>query len=116
MSHLMLIERLQRVAHERIVTLMGQLVEPLPDTRDAAEGAACRVARGLAAHAVGGETIGLQLEVRPDLVREVVVSAAAPERHPRSGSGPSTRAIAAASRRHFVVSRSSCARPVFVSV
>jgi hypothetical protein len=62
--------------------------------------------------------LDLVFEVGSDLVGEIFLRSTAPERRhqPCSGSGPSTRAIAALSRRQRLDSRASLARPVLVSV
>jgi hypothetical protein len=96
----------------------ARLVEPLLGERDVAERAARSVPRLVRAHPFGDQAIGLEIQVGLHLVREVLVRAPpGKERHqPFSGTGPSTRDIAAARRCQRLDCRASCSRPAFVSV
>jgi hypothetical protein len=109
----------------RVSQILQELLEPHPpagfveallDDRDAAERALGGGPRGVRAHAFGDQTVCFQIQMCLDFIGEVVV-------RPRSGkeghqlfagSGPSTRAMAAARRLHRLDCVTSCARPVRV--
>jgi hypothetical protein len=64
---------------------------------------------------LAAQAVGFVLQVRRDLGLEVARRPLVPA-HPFAPSGPSTRATAAAKRRHCPASAASCARPARVSV
>ena len=71
----------------------------------------------LLAPAVRDQAIGFEIEMRLNLVGKVAVRPTSAKERDQLGSvsGPSTRAMAAASRRHLVDSRPRCSRPVLVN-
>jgi len=85
--------------------------------RDVAENLSRFRGRALAAPPFRDKTIGFEIDVRLDFVREILVRASRTKdgHDPFSGSGPSTRDMAAARRLHFVDSCTSWLRPLLVS-
>ena len=76
-------------------------VEALLDQRDIAERPLRGRTRGVRAHAISHQAIGLQIEVRLHFGGEISMSPGTKQgpHQPFAGSGPRTRAIAAARRR-----------------
>ncbi len=84
-------------------------VEALFDERDVAKCLSSFRFGTIAAPSLAHEAIGFDIKVGLNFSREVLVRAASTKErhHPFSGSGPRTRDIAAARRRHFVDSWTS---------
>ena len=103
---------------ERVACVLQQLIDPdrnphraraLLDERDVAECAERRGPRVVRRHPAVDVVLGFALEVIADVVVEIVEVTAALH------AGRSTRVMARASVSHFVVSTSSCRRPLRVS-
>src|SRR4029453_13560709 len=93
------------------------LVEAFLDEGRVSEGFVRLLTGAFGAPPLGGEAIRFESKMRLDLVGEVVVRSTPTEQRDQlsSVSGPRTRDMAAARRRHLVDSRTRCSRPALVS-
>src|SRR5262249_6912067 len=103
-----------KVAHQMLPPQAAtRLVESLLAAAPVRQFAPRRLLRFVAAHPIRLKLIGLKLQVRLNLRLKIRLVSLAPHDYT---SGPSTRAIAAASFLHWLVSCASCFRPALVSL